>query len=44
MSVPAYLLHHLCILAYNGEGWYDIHPLLDTYPPVKKAIADATKS
>ena len=39
-----YLLHHLCILAYNGEGWYDIHPLLDTYPPVKKAIDDATKS
>jgi hypothetical protein len=33
-----YLLHHLCILAYNGEGWYDIHPLLDNYAPVKEAV------
>ena len=32
------LLHHRCILAYNGKGWYDIHPLLDAYPPVAKAI------
>jgi energy-coupling factor transporter ATP-binding protein EcfA2 len=24
------LLNHRCILAYNGEGWYDIHPLLET--------------
>ena len=34
-----YLLHHLCLLYYNGEGWYDIHPLLDSYPPVQDAIA-----
>ncbi len=33
-----YLLHHLCLLFYNGEGWYDIHPLLDTYKPVQEAI------
>ena len=36
-----YLLHHLCLLSYNGEGWYDIHPLLDEYAPVKEAIQAA---
>jgi hypothetical protein len=36
-----YLLHHLCLLSYNGEGWYDIHPLLDHYSPVKDAIKAA---
>ena len=36
-----YLLHHLCILSYNGEGWYDIHPLLDNYAPVKEAVRAA---
>lgn len=36
-----YLLHHLCLLSYNGEGWYDIHPLLEDYPPVKDAIKAA---
>jgi hypothetical protein len=36
-----YLLHHLCVLSYNGEGWYDIHPLLDNYAPVKEAIRAA---
>lgn len=38
-----YLLHHLCILFYNGEGWYDSHPLLDSFDPLKKAIHDARK-
>lgn len=38
-----YLLHHLCILSYNGEGWYDIHPLLDNYAPVKEAVRAASK-
>jgi hypothetical protein len=37
-----YLLHHLCILSYNGEGWYDIHPLLDNYAPVKEAVRAAS--
>ena len=36
-----YLLHHLCVLAYNGKNWYDIHPLLEDYDPVKKAILEA---
>jgi hypothetical protein len=36
-----YLLHHLCLLSYNGEGWYDIHPLLDKYAPVREAIQAA---
>ena len=36
-----YLLHHLCILAYNGKNWYDMHPLLEDYDPVKKAILEA---
>lgn len=36
-----YLLHHLCLLYYNGEGWYDIHPLLDTYTPMREAISSA---
>ena len=36
-----YLLHHLCLLSYNGEGWYDIHPLLENYAPVQEAIAAA---
>jgi len=38
-----YLLHHLCLLSYNGEGWYDIHPLLDRYAPVQEAIEAARK-
>ena len=36
-----YLLHHLCLLSYNGEGWYDFHPLLDNYAPVKDAVEAA---
>ena len=36
-----YLMHHRCILVYNGDGWYDIHPLLDSYPPVANAIQAA---
>ncbi len=35
-----YLLFHLCILGYNGEGWYDVHPLLDNYGPVQEAIKE----
>ncbi len=40
LSDPAmqYLLHHLCVLSYNGEGWYDVHPLLDHYQPLQAAI------
>jgi GTPase SAR1 family protein len=38
-----YLLQHLCLLSYNGEGWYDVHPLLDNYPPVKDAITEARR-
>ena len=38
-----YLLHHLCLLSYNGEGWYDFHPLLDNYAPVKEAVEAARK-
>ena len=38
-----YLLHHLCLLSYNGEGWYDFHPLLDNYTPVKEAVEAARK-
>jgi len=37
-----YLLQHLCLLSYNGEAWYDIHPLLDDYAPVSEAIAAAS--
>ena len=36
-----YLLHHLCVLAYNGKFWYDIHPLLEDYDLVKEAISKA---
>jgi AAA ATPase domain len=36
-----YLLHHLCLLSYNGEGWYDFHPLLENYTPVKEAVEAA---
>jgi hypothetical protein len=38
-----YLLHHLCVLGYNGEGWYDIHPLLDNYGPVVEAILEVQR-
>lgn len=38
-----YLLHHLCLLSYNGEGWYDFHPLLDNYAPVKEAVEAASR-
>jgi hypothetical protein len=38
-----YLLHHLCLLSYNGEGWYDFHPLLDDYAPVTEAVKAARK-
>ena len=38
-----YLLHHLCLLSYYGEGWYDFHPLLDNYAPVKEAVEAARK-
>jgi hypothetical protein len=38
-----YLLHHLCILAYNGEGWYDIHPLLENHKPVQEAVDAARR-
>ncbi|MGO9257307.1 MAG: hypothetical protein ACLQU1_13520 [Bryobacteraceae bacterium] len=38
-----YLLQHLCLLSYNGEGWYDVHPLLDNYAPVKEATAEARR-
>jgi hypothetical protein len=30
-------------LSYNGEGWYDIHPLLDNYTPVREAIEASRK-
>jgi hypothetical protein len=36
-----YLLHHLCLLSYNGEGWYDFHPLLENYDPVREAVTAA---
>ncbi len=36
-----YLLHHLCVLVYNGTNWYDVHPLLGNYDPVKKAVNEA---
>jgi hypothetical protein len=36
-----YLLLHLCLLPYNGEGWYDVHPLLDTYAPFQQAVQAA---
>jgi Fe-S-cluster formation regulator IscX/YfhJ len=39
-----YLLHHLCLLSYNGEGWYDFHPLLDNYAPVKEAVKEAVEA
>ena len=39
-----YLLHHLCLLGYNGDGWYDIHPLLDGYAPVKEALREARRA
>ena len=38
-----YLLHHLCLLRYNGEGWYDFHPLLRNYAPVEEAVEAARK-
>jgi hypothetical protein len=39
-----YLLHHLCLLSYNGAGWYDYHPLLEHYAPVQEAVAAARKA
>jgi hypothetical protein len=36
-----YLLYHLCLLSYNGVGWYDFHPLLDDYAPVTEAVKAA---
>jgi hypothetical protein len=33
-----YLLNQRCILAYNGEGWYDTHPLLDGHPMFLEAL------
>ena len=38
-----YLLHHLCLLRYNGEGWYDFHPLLRNYAPVEEAVKAAAR-
>lgn len=38
-----YLLHHLCLLRYNGEGWCDFHPLLDNYAPVEEAVEAVSK-
>jgi hypothetical protein len=38
-----YLMHHLCLLSYNGEGWYDFHPLLRSYAPVQEAVEAARK-
>lgn len=38
------LLNHRCILAYNGEGWYDAHPLLENYEPVAEAIAEQRRA
>lgn len=42
-SRARHLLRHRCVLGYNGKGWYDIHPLIETYPPVVKAIQNASK-
>jgi hypothetical protein len=30
-------------LSYNGEGWYDFHPLLNNYAPVIEAVEAARK-
>lgn len=33
-----YLLYHRCILAYNGEGWFDVHPLFDGYSLFQESL------
>jgi hypothetical protein len=43
-DIAVFLLYHRCILAYNGEGWYDMHPLLDDHVPIKTAIKKAIET
>jgi len=37
-EVFKHLLQNLCILEYNGERWYDLHPLIREYMEKKKWI------
>jgi len=32
------VLHNFLAFKYNGEGWYDIHPLIDEIPEFKRAL------
>ena len=34
-----HLLFHRCILNYNGSGWYDAHPLMESYAPFQDELA-----
>lgn len=36
------LLHHRLVLKYNGETWYDVHPLIAEIPEIK-ALADKAR-
>ncbi len=38
-----HLLQNLCILEYNGDKWYDLHPLVRDYLKVKNAESKKTK-
>lgn len=33
-----YLLFHRCLLEYNGDGWRDVHPLLESYGPFQRQL------
>lgn len=35
-----FLLYHRCILVYNGNGWYDVHPLLEGFAAYERALKE----
>lgn len=38
------LLQNLCILEYNGDKWYDLHPLVRDYLEIENADSKTTKT
>lgn len=38
------LLQNLCILEYNGDKWYDLHPLVRDYLEIENAESKNTKT
>ena len=37
-------LYHRLAFMYNGEGWYDVHPLITELASFQRAIEDAEKT